>query len=60
MESAHHFSSKPDCNNTADVPFFILRSFFILRTALSAIRFVSERGVDEQGFQARSSQDLPS
>ena len=32
-----HFSYKPDCNSTAEV-----RSF-ILRTALSAIRFVSDR-----------------
>ena len=24
MESAHHFSSRPDCNNTADVPSFTL------------------------------------
>ena len=31
MESAHHFSSRPDCNNTADVPSFTLRA------ALSAI-----------------------
>ena len=22
IESAHHFSSRPDCNSTADVPFF--------------------------------------
>ena len=34
MEYAHHFSSRPDCNNTADVP------SFTLRTALSAIPFV--------------------
>ena len=31
MESAHQFSSRPDCNNTAEVP------SFTLRTALSAI-----------------------
>ena len=43
MESAHHFSSRPDCNNTADVP------SFTLRTALSAIPFVSDLyGVDVQ------------
>ena len=36
MESAHHFSSRPDCNNTAEVP------SFTLRTALSAIPFVSD------------------
>ena len=36
MESVHHFSSRPDCNNTADVP------SFTLRTALSAIPFVSD------------------
>ena len=41
MESAHHFSSRPDCNNTADVP------SFTLRTALSAIPFVCDLcGVD--------------
>ena len=34
MESANQFSSRPDCNNTADVP------SFTLRTALSAITFV--------------------
>ena len=33
MESAHHFSSRPDCNSTEDVP------SFTLRTALSAIPF---------------------
>ena len=32
MESAHHFSSRPDCNSTAQVP------SFILRTSLSAIK----------------------
>ena len=26
MESAHHFSSKPDCNSTADVFSLILRT----------------------------------
>ena len=36
-ESAHHFSSRPDCSNTAEVP------SLILRTVLSAIPFVSER-----------------
>ena len=36
MESAHQFSSRPDCNNTAEVP------SFTLRTALSAIPFVSD------------------
>ena len=41
MEAAHRFSSRPDCNNTADVP------SFTLRTALSAIPFVSDQcGVD--------------
>ena len=35
MKSAYQFSSRPDCNNTADVP------SFTLRTALSAIPFVS-------------------
>ena len=33
MESAHHFSSKPDCNSPAEVP------SLILRTALSTIPF---------------------
>ena len=51
MESAHFFSSRPDCNNTADVP------SSVLRTALSAIPFVSDLcGVDVQWFQERSSQ----
>ena len=50
----HHFSSRPDCNNTADVP------SFTLRTALSAIPFVSDLcGVDVQWFQERSSEALP-
>ena len=41
MESAHQFSFRPDCNNTAEV------SSFTLRTALSAIPFVSDLcGVD--------------
>ena len=43
MECAHHFSSRPDCNNTADV------HSFNLRTALSAITLVSDLcGVDVQ------------
>ena len=29
MESAHHFSSRPDCNSTADVPSLILRTALI-------------------------------
>ena len=54
MESAHHFSSKPDCNRTAEV-----RSF-TLRTALSANPFVSDRwGVEVRWVQDTSSQDLP-
>ena len=54
MESAHQFSFRPDCNNTAEVP------SFTLRTALSAIPFVSDPwGVDVQWFQKRSSQTLP-
>ena len=53
MESAHHFSSRPDCTSTADVP------SFILRTALSAITLVSDLcGVDVQWFQEKSSQDF--
>ena len=54
MESAHQLSFRPDCNNTAEVP------SFTLRTALSAIPFVSDRcGVDVQWFQERSSLALP-
>ena len=54
MESARHSLSRPDCNSTADVP------YFTLRTALSAIPLVSDLcGVDVQGFQEKSSQDLP-
>ena len=54
IESAHQFSSRPDCNNTAEVP------SFTLRTALSTIPFVSDLcGVDVQWFQERSSQALP-
>ena len=36
MESAHRSLSKPDCNNTADVP------SLALRTALSALPFDSD------------------
>ena len=36
MESVKHFSSRPDCNYTAEVP------SVTLRTALSAIPFVSD------------------
>ena len=36
MESAHQFSSRPDCNNTAEVP------SFTLRTVLSTVPFVSD------------------
>ena len=36
IESAHQLSFRPDCNNTAEVP------SFTLRTALSAIPFVSD------------------
>ena len=36
MESAHHFSSRPDCNNSPHVP------SLILRTDLPAITFVSD------------------
>ena len=50
IEPAHHFSSKPDCNNCAVVP------SFTLRTALSAMPFVSERW----GFQVRWFQDKTS
>ena len=54
MESAHLFSWRRDCSNTAKVP------SFTLRTALSAIPFVSDLcGVDVQWFQERSSQALP-
>ena len=45
MESAHQLSFRADCNNTAEVP------SFTLRTALSAIPFVSDLcGVDFQWF----------
>ena len=37
MESAHQLSFRSDCNNTAEVP------SFTLRTALSAIPLVSDR-----------------
>ena len=54
MESDHHFSSNPDCNNTADVPSFTLRA------ALSAIPFVSDGwGADVLWFHDNSSQDGP-
>ena len=54
MESAHHFSSRPDCIGTAEV------LSFILRTALSAIPFVSDRwGVEVRWVHDRSSKDLP-
>ena len=47
-------SFRPDCNNTAEVP------SFSLRTALSAIPLVSDRcGVDVQWFHERSSQAFP-
>ena len=49
----HHYS-RPDCNSTADVP------SFTLRTALSTIPFVSDRcGVDVQWFQDESSHASP-
>ena len=54
MEFPHQLSSRPDYQNTADVP------SFTLRTALSAIPFVSEWwGVDVQWFQERSPQAWP-
>ena len=47
------FSSRTDCNSTADVP------SSILRIALSAIPLVSDLcGVDVQWFQEHSSQDF--
>ena len=53
IESAHHFSSKPDCNSTAEVP------SLILRIALSVIPFcLGSKGVDVQWFHDNSSQDL--
>ena len=52
--TAHHFSSKPDGNNTAYVPSFNLRA------ALAAIPFVSDRwGIDAQWFHDWFSQDFP-
>ena len=54
MESAHQLSFRPDCNSTTELP------SFTLRTALSAIPFVSDQcGVDVQWFQERSSQAFP-
>ena len=54
IESDHHSLPRPDCNSTADVP------SFTLRTALSAIPFVSDLGgVDVQWFQEGFSQALP-
>ena len=54
METDHHLSSSPDCSNTADVP------SFILRTALSAIPFVSDRwGVEVPWFHDNSSHAPP-
>ena len=54
MDPAHQCSSRPDCNSTADVP------PFTLRTALSAIPFVSDLcGVDVLWLQERSSQAFP-
>ena len=54
MESAHQFSFRPDCNNTAEVP------SLTPRTALSPIPFVSDLcGVDVQWFQDNSLQDSP-
>ena len=52
MESVNQFSSRPDCNNTAVIP------SFTLRTALSVIRFFLIFGADVQWFQERSSQTL--
>ena len=54
MESVLQFSSRPDCNNIAEMLSFILRS------ALSAIPFTSDLcGVDVQWFQGKFSQALP-
>ena len=51
MESVHPSLPRPDCNSTADVP------SFNLRTALSTIPFVSDLcGVDVQWFHDNSSQ----
>ena len=45
IESAHHFSSNPDCSNTAEVP------SFTRRTALSGMPFVSDRwGLEVRWF----------
>ena len=53
IESDHHFSSNPDCNNTADVP------SFTRRTARSVISLVADRwGVEVRWFRVNSSQDL--
>ena len=53
MESARHISSMPDCNSTAEV------TAVILRAALSATPFVSDRWGWLQWFQDNSSQALP-
>ena len=49
----HHFSSNPDCNNTAEVPSFARRT-------LSAMPFVSDRwGVEVRWFRDKSSHAFP-
>ena len=54
IESTHHSLPRPDCNSTADV------LSFTLRTVLSAIPCVSDLcGVDVQWFQDSCSQERP-
>ena len=54
MESAHQLSFRPECNNTAEVP------SFTLRTALSAIPFVTDLcGVDVQWSRIILHKTLP-
>ena len=49
MESAHHFSYRPDCNNTTDVRTQMSFSLILRTAALSAIPLVSDLcGVDVQ------------
>ena len=54
VDSDHHFSSSPDCSNTADVP------SFTRRMALSAMPFVSGRwGVEVRWFHDKTSHAFP-
>ena len=37
-DSAHHFSSRPDCNSTAEVPSLILRTTLSSTKSLGTVR----------------------